>query len=294
MESFEGLVEFVAIAERKGFTAAAKHLKCSTSHVSRQLSRLEERLGCALLVRSTRQVNLTPNGAIYYQHAKDLLIGLQQANEEVNQEQVKLTGTLRVSAAGGFAEHHLAPALMAFAQDHAELTVDIDFNSRFVNFIDDDVDFAIRYGELSDSSLIARKLLSRSMMAVASEKYLQQHGEPDHPGDLKHHDCIISNNDTWKFSDGDEFYSVKVKGRWASNNTNVIVEACEKGFGIAYLPQDNFTEAVESGRLKPVLQPYWGVGASSWIVYLDKRFMPLRTRMAIDFLIEYFSDWDRK
>ncbi|MAD45444.1 MAG: LysR family transcriptional regulator [Oceanospirillaceae bacterium] len=294
MESFEGLVEFVAVAERRGFTAAAKHLKCSTSHVSRQISKLEERLGSALLVRSTRQVNLTPNGAIYYQHAKDLLIGLQQANEQVNQEQVKLTGTLRVSAAGGFAEYHLAPALMQFAQNHADLTIDIDFNSRFVNFIDDDVDFAIRYGELSDSSLIARKLLSRSMMAVASAGYLQQHGEPTHPDHLKDHHCIISNNDTWKFSDGEESCSVKVKGRWSSNNTNVILKACEQGFGIAYLPQDNFITAIENGRLVPVLQPYWGTGASSWIVYQDKRFMPLRTRMAIDFLLEYFAGWDEK
>lgn len=292
MESFEGLVEFVAVAERQGFTAAAKHLRCSTSHVSRQIVKLEERLGCALLVRSTRQVNLTPNGAIYFQHAKDLITGLQQANEQINQEQVKLTGTLKVSAAGGFAEHHLAPALLKFAQDHADLTIDIDFNSRFVNFIDDDVDFAIRYGELPDSSLVARKLLSRSMMAVASKEYIRQHGEPKHPSHLKDHSCIISNNDTWKFNEEGKSYSIKVKGRLCSNNTNVILRACEQGFGIAYLPQGNFMESIDSGRLVPVLEPYWGVGTSSWIVYKNKRFSPLKTRMAIDFLLDYFADWD--
>ena len=144
MESFEGIIEFVAVAERKGFSAAAKQLGCSTSHISRQVARLEERVGCVLLARSTRQVNLTENGALYYQHAKDLLIGLQQANEQVSHQQVTLDGVLRVSAAGGFAEHAVAPALMQFALAHPELTVDMDFNSRMVNFVEDDVDFVIR------------------------------------------------------------------------------------------------------------------------------------------------------
>lgn len=294
MESFEGIIEFVAVAERKGFSAAAKQLGCSTSHISRQVARLEERVGCTLLARSTRQVNLTENGALYYQHAKDLLIGLQQANEQVSLQQVTLDGVLRVSAAGGFAEHAVAPALMQFALAHPKLTIDMDFNSRMVNFVEDDVDFVIRYGELADSSLVARKLIERPMMAVATREYLAQFGEPLHPSDLKKHSCVISNNDVWKFSNNGVQENIKVKGRWRSNNANAVLDACERDLGIGYMPKSTFSASVEAGKLQPILQPYWGDGASSWIVYQNKRFMPLRVRMAIDYLVQYFANWEDK
>lgn len=291
MDSFEGVVEFIAVAEKRGFSAAARQLGCSTSHVSRQLARLEERLGCVLLSRTTRLVSLTDSGEVYYQQVKDLLTGLQQANEMVNVQQINLTGTLRVSAAGGFAEHYVAPALMRFAEAHPGLSIDMDFNSRMANFVEDGIDFAIRYGELSDSSLVARKLVNRPMMAVAAPHYLRQRGEPEQPGDLKKHSCIISNNDSWKFQRDGVVENIKVKGRWRSNNANAVLKACEQGLGIAYMPASTFSDAVDSGRLQPVLQPWWGSGAGSWIVYQNRKFMPLRTRMAIDYLVEYFADW---
>lgn len=290
MDSFEGIVEFVAVAETGGFSSAARQLGCSTSHVSRQIARLEERIGCTLLARSTRQVNLTENGTAYYGQCKELVIGLQQANEQIDQQQFHLNGTLRVSAAGGFAEHFIAPALMKFASKHPELTVDVDFNSRMVNFVEDGIDFAVRYGELTDSSLIARKLVNRPMMAVASPAYLKQHGTPKHPNHLKSHSCIISNNDHWLFNIEGAQEIIKVSGRWRSNNSNAVLEACEQDLGIAYLPKSTFKDAIENDRLIPVLEPFWSKGTSSWIVYQNRQFLPLRARLAIDHLIEYFSD----
>ncbi|MFT6772045.1 LysR family transcriptional regulator [Congregibacter sp.] len=292
MDSFDGIIEFVAVAEANGFSAAAKQLGCSTSHVSRQVARLEKRLGCSLFARSTRLVTLTENGTVYYQQARVLVVGLQHANEQVNQQQVHLSGTLRVSAAGGFAEHFVAPALMKFGCQYPELSVDLDLNSRLVNLLEEGIDFAIRYGELNDSNLIARKLISRPMMAVASERYLQQHNTPKHPVHLKHHSCIVSNNDSWEFNVDGNKEVVKVKGRFRSNNANVVLDACKKGLGVAYMPKSTFKEAVESEQLVPILEPFWGQGTSSWIVYQNKRFMPLRVRLAIDFLVQHFADWD--
>lgn len=291
MDSFEGIFEFVAVAESGGFSSAAKVLGCSTSHVSRQLAKLEQRVGCVLLARTTRQINLTENGEFYYQQCKQLVTGLQQANERLDQQRFNLTGTLRVSAAGGFAENYIAPALMEFAQAHPELSIDIDFNSRMVNFVEDGIDFAIRYGELNDSSLIARKLVSRSMMLVASPEYLTEFGTPSHPSELKKHRCIIANNDHWSFDVNGSKQTFKVPTHWRSNNSNVVVEACEKGLGLAYLPESTFDQSVDSGRVKPVLQPYWSKGATSWIVYQNRQFMPLRARLAIDFLVDKFSHW---
>lgn len=292
MESFEGIIEFVTVAESHGFSAAAKQLGCSTSHVSRQVSRLEERIGSALLARTTRLVSLTPTGQVYYQQCKELVIGLQQANEQVNQEQSYLNGTLRVSGAGAFVEQYVAPALMEFAGQHPELTVNLEINSRIVNFVEDNIDFAIRYGKLTDSGLVARKLVDRQMMAVASPAYLQLHGTPSTPSHLNSHSCIIANDDHWLFDENNKVNSIKVSGRWRSNNAYAVVKACEQGLGIAYMPKSSFTQSVNDGLLTPVLEPYWNKGSSSWIVYQNRRFLPTRARLAIDYLVKYFSDWE--
>jgi DNA-binding transcriptional LysR family regulator len=289
MENFEGIIEFVCVAESQGFSSAAKQLGCSTSHVSRQISKLEKRLGCALFARTTRLVSLTSTGLSYYHQCKDLVTGLQQANEHINTQQLKLVGTLRVSAAGTFAEQQVAPALMEFALQHPELSIDIDFNSKKVNFVEDGIDFAIRYGKLQDSGLVARQLLAHPMMAVASHSYLSKFGIPTQPNDLKAHSCIISNNDHWVFMHGEQEQRIKVQGRWKSNNAHAVVKACEQGLGIAYMPQHNFLQSIQQGRLEPVLNTFWRSESYSWVVYQDRRFLPMRARLAIDHLLAHFS-----
>ncbi len=292
MDSFEGIVEFVAVAEANGFSAAARKVGSSTSHVSRQVARLENRLGSALFARTTRLVSLTQAGEVYYQQCKELLNGLQQANEQLNSQQLELSGTLRVSAAGGFAEQYIAPVLIEFTQLHPKLTIDMDFNTRLVNFVEDGVDFAIRFGQLQDSGLVARQLANRHLMAVASPGYLKEHGVPYHPRDLKQHSCIIANNEHWLFEEGDNQLSVKVQGRWRSNNVASIIRASENNLGIAYLPKSSFSRSLEAGSLVPVLEPFWSRGLISWIVYKNRRFLPMRARLAIEFLLERFKGWE--
>lgn len=292
MDSFEGINEFVAVAESHGFSSAAKQLSCSTSHVSRQVSRLEERVGVALLARSTRLVSLTEAGQVYYRQCRELVNGLQQANEQLSSQHIELSGTLRVSAAGSFSENYVAPALMEFAKQYPALTIELDFNTRMVNFIEDGIDFAIRYGRLDDSGLVARKLANRPMAAAASQEYIDKHGMPTTPEQLSQHSCIIANKDSWLFEKGGHpLNPVRVRGRWQSNNATSVIQACEQGLGIAYLPKSSFSGAIESGKLVPVLKPYWGKGTSSWIVYQNRRFLPQRARMAIDYLLAHFANW---
>jgi len=289
MENFDGIIEFVSVAESHGFSTAAKLLGCSTSHVSRQVSKLEKRLGCALFARTTRLVSLTPAGLNYYHQCRDLVTGLQQANEQISTQQLTLKGTLRVSAAGTFSEQQVAPALMEFALLHPELSIEVDFNSKKVNFIEDGVDFAIRYGKLEDSGLVARKLLAHPMMAVANSRYLDEFGYPKSPSDLKNHSCIISNNDHWLFENEGRQENIKVSGRWKSNNAHAVVNACEQGLGIAYMPEHNFLKSIEQGNLTPVLSPYWRKDSNSWVVYQNRRFLPMRARLAIEYLLEHFA-----
>jgi len=289
MDSFDGIIEFVHVAQSQGFSSAAKQLGCSTSHISRQISKLEKRLGCALFVRTTRLVSLTPSGLNYFHQCKDLVTGLQQANDQLNSQQLNLAGTLRVSVAGTFAEQQVVPALMEFALKHPELSIDIDFNSRKINFVEDGFDFAIRYGKLEDSGLIARKLKAHPVMAVASKRYLDKHGTPTTPNELKNHSCIISNNEHWLFEHNNMKQNIKVDGRWKSNNASAVLNACLQGLGIAYMPEHNFVSSVDNGKLKPILKEYWRKDSFSWIVYQNKQFLPLRVRLSIDHLLKHFS-----
>lgn len=300
INSFEGIAEFVAVAESNGFSAAARHLGVSTSHVSRQVSALEARLATILLSRTTRQVKLTDAGTDYYVVCRELMDGLLQANESIQQQQVVLEGTLKISAAGEFAEQYIAPALIDFAEQHPNLNVDINFNTSMVNLVEEGIDFAIRYGRLTDSGLIARKLLERQLVAVASKDYLAMHGLPKHPQDLKQHSCLIANNDRWFFTEPSQakeqatqakIIDVKVSGRWRSNNVKALITACKANLGICYLPKSSYGDELKNQQLQPILTSYSSAPISTWIVYVNRRYLPARARLAIQFLLDHFSDW---
>jgi DNA-binding transcriptional LysR family regulator len=112
---------------------------------------------------------------------------------------------------------------------------------------------------------------------------------PQKPNDLKQHSCIISNNDHWLFDNNGVQENIKITGRWRSNNAHGVVKACEQGLGIAYMPQHNFLSAVQEGKLQAILEPYWRLDSHSWIVYQNRRFLPLRARLAIDHLLDHFA-----
>lgn len=291
MSPFEGIVEFIAVAETEGFTAAARRMDVSTSHISRRIAELEARLGTALVARTTRKVKLTVAGQTYYDKCRELLNGIEEANQSVSDEHVELSGVLRVSAAGEFAENYVAPLLIQFAKDHPKLSVDIDFNSRIVNFVEEGIDFAVRYGRLDDSGLVARKLVDRTLIAAASPEYLNSHGIPKHPRDLHQHQCLITTNDSWRFDIEKEPVQIKVVGRWRSNSGRSIVNACRAGMGIAYMPKSSFGESLYDGSLVPILHEFGSKGVTSWVVYANRKFLPTRARLAIQFLLEHFQDW---
>ncbi|QHJ13936.1 HTH-type transcriptional regulator PgrR [Paraglaciecola mesophila] len=289
--SFNGIIEFVAVAETQGFSAAARKLNVNVSHISRKVAALEKELGVSLLARSTRTVRLTDAGQAYFSRCQELVYGLQEANETVFDKQVELSGTLKVSAAGEFAEQHIAPVLVEFAQLHPKLTIEMDFNSQMVNFIDDAFDFSIRYGPMKDSSLIARKLTNRSLVAAASEDYLVENGFPTHPNQLIEHNCLMTNNDTWFFRDNSKTIKVKLDARWRSNSVRSVILACERGLGVAYLPRSSFGNAIKNRTVVPVLEPYWNREIATWIVYANRNFLPAKARLAIHFLLDKFKDW---
>lgn len=123
--------------------------------------------------------------------------------------------------------------------------------------------------------------------------YIDKYGASTNPEQLKQHSCIIANSDQWLFEqNGKPLNAVRVNGRWRSNNSSAVLKACEEGLSVVYLPRSSFNGGLTNGKLVPVLEEYWGSGTSSWIVYQNRRFLPQRARLAIDFLVSYFSDWD--
>lgn len=289
---FDGIQEFLAVGNTEGFSSAARRLDVSVSHVSRQISALEKRLGVRLVARTTRKVKLTDAGKEYYRRCIDIAEGMEEANRVTADNTAKIEGRLRISAGGEFASQYIVPALAEFAIKNPGLSIDLDFNSRNVNFIDDGFDFAIRYGNLTDPSVVARKLLTRTLVAAASPSYLKEFGTPKHPKDLVNHNCLIANSDIWKFKTSKGLLDVQVSGKWKSNSGSSIVQACTQGLGIAYMPKSSFRNSLKSKKLEAILNPYWTKEVATWIVYPDRHFVPLRARRAIGYLLEYFENWE--
>ena len=199
MDTFEGITEYLAVAETLGFSAAARKLGVSPAHVSRRISALEGRLGVQLVARTTRRVRLTDAGREYHQRCSEMMQRLEEANQRLSGEMAELEGRLRISMAGEFAERYVVPALADFALEHPKVSIEIDFSSRVVDFVEDGIDFAIRSAPLSDSDMVARKLAERTLVAAATPDYFAEYGHPERPEDLVRHRCLPCESNRWHF-----------------------------------------------------------------------------------------------
>jgi DNA-binding transcriptional LysR family regulator len=290
---WDGLEEFAAVARTGNFTKAANQLNVSTSHVSRRIQALENKLGVKLIARTTRTVRLTEVGIAYQRKVNDLIAATEEAQDAISGEVSELAGPLRVTAAGPFAEQNVIPELMRFVEDHPLLTLTVDFSNRYVDLIGEGYDFAIRYGALSDSSLIARKLCTRKLACAASATYLEQHGAPERPQDLRDHSCLVTTSDTWMFRDPEskDPLQIRVGGRFRFNSIPLMRTALERGLGIAYTAHENIQDLVAEGKVQLLLEDFEDADAARahWIVYPDGRLLPRRVRLAIDFLLTAFE-----
>ena len=282
---FSGIEEFVALGQMGSFSGAAKRIGVSASHVSRRVSALETKLGVRLVHRTTRVVKLTDAGFEYFQKCVEILQEMEEANTSIVTQTAQLEGRIRVSAAGDYAERFVAPSLARFCLQHPSLQIEMDFNPRNINLIDDGFDFAVRYGLLSDSNLVARKLTERNLIAAASPEYIERYGIPQHPNELTQHRCIVSVSENWRFQDNKRIFTVRVPTVWQSNSATSLVEACLSGLGVAYLPETTLQERLKSGELIALLSDYSAQSIPTWLVYPSKRFLARRVRATLDHLV---------
>lgn len=283
----EDLRTFVEVADAGGINSAARRLGVAKSIVSRRLIRLEEALGAELLARTTRGAVLTEAGISFRDRAADICATIDAAREEMSPNG-DLRGLLRIAGPASLATH-FAPALTALARTHPALHIHTRFSDRYVDLAAEGFDCGIRVGYMPDSNLIARKIGSMAVGLYASPDYIREHGAPDSPSDVLKHSAITPGTDTWKFSDGDQTFTVHPQGRFKADHAYVLAEAGAAGIGIVAVGELIAAPYVASGQLVPVMTRYTLPPVGVFIVRPPSQHTPRKVRILIDFLVERFS-----
>jgi LysR family transcriptional activator of dmlA len=286
MADQSGLREFMAVVEHGSFTAAADALHVSTSFISREVKRLEERLNTRLLHRTTRSLQLTDMGKTYHTRGLEISNLLDSLESDMADLQDRPKGNIRITAAGLYAERYVAPALAEFSNKYPEVSIELNTSMTVVDIVDGGFDIAVRMSALEDSSLIARKVASRRLMVCASPGYLNLHGHPKTPDDLRKHNCLSFPDMPWRFQYPDGIQTVKVEGTWNCDNGRALVEAATRGIGLVRMTDYYMVDGLRRGELVPVLEEFEVQDAATWIVFPTRDQMPTRIRILIDFLAE--------
>ncbi len=290
---------FSRVVGSGSLSAAARELGLSPAVVSRRLAALEARLGVRLLNRTTRSLRLTDEGATYYDHCARLLSEIEEADAAVSAGRVEPRGPLKVALPAAFGHLHVAPLIPRFAKRYPDVQLLLSLSDRAVNVIEEGFDLAVRIAKLADSSLAARKLAPNHRVVCASPEYLRLHGTPRTPEDLEAHNCLTTRelSMTWEYAgpNGDAG-SVRVSGRYACDNWEVLREWALAGLGVALKSTWDVRDQLLDGSLVPLLPGYtFDADVAIYAVYPHRRLLPAKTRAFIDFLADSFGEpyWDR-
>ena len=279
---------FVRVVEAGSFTAVATEQNTTQPTISRQVAALEDHLGARLLTRTTRALTLTDDGRAFYEHALRALEAVGEAENAVGRRQAKPTGTLRLAVPVVLGRRHIVPRLARFLARYPEVSIDLAMSDGFVDLVEQGIDLAIRVGEITDQSLVARKIGVVRRITVASPAYLAAKGTPRRPDDLNRHDCIVytrlATGNRWHFESKDGPLSVTVSGRYRVDNSEAVREGVVSGLGIAVIPAFAFGDEIGRGDVKVLLEAFEPKPLPLNAVYASRRYVPPRVRAMIDFL----------
>ena len=289
------LETFSAVVEKGSFTAAAEALDISKPVVSKQVSQLELYLGVQLLHRTTRRLHLTEAGEVFASYSQRIVADAREAVQSVLPLQSEPEGTLRITAPESLAMSMLPEVLLGFQQRFPKVDLDVHISGRFVDLVEEGIDLALRVGELEDSSMIARRLMTCRFHVCASPDYWKKHYAPNHPNDLKNHNCLVYSQsprpDTWTFKDKNgKDISVKVKGNLRSDAANLLLDSVIDGQGILIGPSYMIDEAWNGGQVKTVLEEYYCSPVGLYAIYPYSKLVSTKVRTFVDYLIETWSD----
>lgn len=284
---WEGISEFVYVAENESFTLASKKMAISTAQVSRQISALEKRLNIKLFYRTTRKVSLTEEGRVFYQHCRSVLDGLDAAERAITNLQSKPQGKIKLTAPVTYGEKQILPLVNDFLKQYSDVEVSAYLSNQKIDLVEDGYDLAIRLGNLSDSSMMAKKLGERSNFVCASPLYLHKHGIPHSISELNKHSCLLGTNDYWHFRESDKEKSIRITGRLRYNSGYSLTDAALKGLGIVQLPDYYMQQHLQSGELVTLLDNYRAPDEGIWAIYPQNRHLSPKIRLLVDYLAEH-------
>ncbi|MGS0682103.1 LysR family transcriptional regulator [Shewanella sp. 30m-9] len=292
---FDGIVIFVQVVKSAGFSAAAEALGHSTSYVSKEVNKLEARLGVRLLNRTTRSIGLTPEGEAYYQQCLQLIIDAEQAVGLVTQHDVSPRGVLKLSCPVGFAQNYLKPIISEYLQRYPNVSLDLDLSDKRTDVIADGYDLAIRASaHLEESSLICRKLYSCKAYTVASKAYISRHGKPHHPRELETHYGICYSNhkqpSRWDYIDHDgKHFVVDIRPKILCNNGDMQLDMALAGHGITRLPSFYMRDALESDQLEILFEHFPNSDIDVFVVYPSRKHLSPKVRAFIDLAAKHLT-----
>jgi DNA-binding transcriptional LysR family regulator len=286
---WEGISEFVNVAETESFTQAAKKLAISTAQVSRQVNGLEQRLNIKLFYRTTRKVSLTEEGRVFYQHCRGVLDGLDAAERAVTNLQSTPQGKIKITAPITYGEQQILPLINNFMMQYTDIEVTAFLSNQQVDLVDEGFDLAIRLGKLSDSSMMANKLAERTNYVCASPTYLEKYGIPHSLSELDKHSCLLGTRDYWHFIDTGKERNLRVTGRLRYNSGFGLVDAALKGLGIVQLPDYYIKEHIKNGDLITLLDNYKVPDEGIWAIYPHNRHLSPKIRLLVDYLLAHLS-----
>jgi len=294
MDRVTAVALFARIVESGSFSKAAAEFGITQPTATKAVAAMEARLGARLLHRTTRGVSPTEVGALYYERCKAIASEIEAADSLATlMQRGVVAGTLRVSTSVAFGRRVLVPLAMRYMREHPGLTVDLSFEDRYVNLVEQGIDLAIRMGRLADSTLGARYLGRNPWVMVAAPAYLKEHGTPKAPRDLVQHACLVystvQGDDRWMMTgpdggpDGKE-HVVAVRGPLRSNNLSAVLAAAREGLGVAVLPWYVARESVADGAVKPILERYALPTQEIHAVYPSPKLVPSKVSSFIEFL----------
>ncbi|MBA6348985.1 MULTISPECIES: LysR family transcriptional regulator [unclassified Colwellia] len=283
---WDGISEFVYVAENESFTLASKKMAISTAQVSRQISALEKRLNIKLFYRTTRKVSLTEEGRVFYQHCRSVLDGLDAAERAITNLQSKPQGKIKLTAPVAYGEKQILPLVNNFIKQYSDVEVSAYLSNRQIDIVEEGYDLAIRLGKLSDSTMMAKKLGKRTNYLCASPQYLEKQGVPHSISELNKHSCLLGTLDYWHFRESDREKSIRVTGRLRYNNGYSLMDAALKGLGIVQLPDYYVQQRIESGELVTLLDNYRAPDEGIWAIYPQNRHLSPKIRLLVDYLAE--------
>jgi DNA-binding transcriptional LysR family regulator len=289
MDTIQGMKLFIRVVDQGSFTKAASEFAMGQPTATKLIAQLEAKLGARLLHRSTHGVTPTEIGQLYYEKCKLIAHHVEEAESVAALMQTEPHGSLRISTSVAFGRRVLAALVMEFMQTHPHLQIDLSFDDRYVDLVEQGIDVAIRMGRLADSSLGARYLGINPWVVVAGPAYLAAKGEPASPEDLAGHDALIyssvQGDACWHLTGADgHVHSVTVKGPLKSNNLSTLLSAACAGMGLAALPRYVAHESMRTGKVQAVLRAWALPSQEIHAVFPSPRLIPAKVRSFIDCL----------